>query len=214
MLATRARLVTLAPLAALLVACVNADDVKLGEMTIDLTDAPPPSAPAPAWRGELRTAALVQVSPDGVGWYNLGGRILPSRNASSVVGPWVDGPLLQVSTSLRIVELQSPTSSARVNQRDPIPADTYRHVRLWLYGTHLRMWGTFGDRTYAAESIHVATNPLMIQRVLEPGVRLDDGLGTTLEFDVNSEGWLTEAAILAKRIDTAQVKAATTLRIR
>jgi hypothetical protein len=216
---TAVRLLPIAAgLAAGAAACVGSHDVPLGSMTVDLGDAP--SASAAPYTGELGTGVLVQVSPDGRGWYNLGGRIVPgpAQGASVAGAGGGDAPLLATgpgADGLHHIALQGAQGTARVNSRDPLPADTYRHVRLWLGSTYVKVTGTVGGTTYDAESIAVAVRaPLVIQRQIEPPVRLADGSAATLVFDLNTESWLTAAALSARRVDTALVKAAATVSVR
>lgn len=195
----------LAPLALLTLAgCVDATAVETAGVDVDLTDAPPS---APAYAGELTLTAETMLSNDGRGWWLLGvtGESLPNQTSIGRPDGGAGAPMLSLAPQVVTVTLQDGADAARLNTNALVLPDTYRFVRLLIHpGSVAALAGPLaGDSV----SVVAGTRALVIQREFAPQQLRASGR-LTVTWDLNSEAWLTPAAIAAGVADSVAVKAA------
>jgi hypothetical protein len=214
---SRPRPLAAALLALALAGCVQPDEVRIASVSADLHDAPPAGATYTGW---VYMMAIGQASADGQYWYNMSATLVSAPGGTSVAGPAAGGPLLSVNPQYAQVPLQDTTSSS-LHRRGVLPADTYRYVRLVLSPrvgggeppTLVDVSGVVSGVEVVNRRLTVTSRTLIVQREIEP-VTLASGDRLHVAWDLNSETWITPAALAANRIDTAAVKSGVTLTVK
>ena len=142
------------------------------------------------YTGTLRGRAQMELSADGAAWVS-------AAPPSSVA-----------------LALQSTASGTSFNTAASIPAGTYAYVRLvFSPGATATVTGTIGGTSYGAAAVTLGSGPLVIEKHVTP-VTVSAGSRLTVAWDLNSELWLTPAAMSAHAVAASAIEAASWVEVR